>query len=496
MWQRLLGSRWTYIAAAVLLVLAALASMVRIQPAARSSGDLDQLVGLRDRDDVNVVFVLVDTLRADHLSAYGYERDTSPFLKQVAENGIVFENVRAQSSWTKTSMASIWTATFPLRNGVVAYDDGLPESLPVAAEVFQKAGFRTGGVYRNGWVGQNFGFGRGFDVYLRPGPAQRQDVTRKSRAGHALSGTDYDAITAALEYIRTNKNERFFVYVHLMDLHQYLYEEQSALFGSKYADAYDNAIHWTDRNIGMMFKGMQDIGVLEKTLVVIASDHGEAFYEHGGEGHARNLYTEVTRVPVIISPPFNLPGGVRVKPWVRNLDIWPTVLDLLGLPALPTAQGQSLVPAIEKSARGEAIDGAAPAPDYAFLNRVWGRVNVSSRPTVSYTADGMRLITDLCGVLDSELYDLGADPGEQTNLAAKQPERVAAIRALLDAQVADDESNQAQATEVELDSLRLEQLRALGYVVGPGDHAPEIEKDDGKKPCERPTDPLPPRAKP
>ena len=496
MWQRLIGSRWTYIGGAALLVLVAIASMVRIQPAARSSGDLDDLLHLRERDDVNVVFVLVDTLRADRLSAYGYARDTTPFLKQVAENGIRFANVRAQSSWTKTSMASLWTATFPLRNGVVAYDDGLPEALPVAAEIFQKAGFRTGGVFRNGWVGSNFGFARGFDLYVRPGPAQRQAVRRESHAGHQITGTDYDAVMAALEYIRANKSQRFLVYVHMMDVHQYLYEEQSALFGSGYGDAYDNAIHWTDRNIGLMFKGMQDLGVLEKTLVVIASDHGEAFYEHGGEGHGRNLYAEVTTTPLILSPPFNLEGGVTVEPWVRNVDIWPTVLDLLGLPAIPTAQGQSLVPAIEKSARGESIDGAAPTPDYTFLNRVWGRVNVSSRPVATYSSDGMRLIADLCGVREMELYDLKADPGEKTNLAGKQPERVAAIRALLDAQMAEDEKSQAPATEVKLDQLRLEQLRALGYVVGPGDHAPDVELDEERKPCERADDPLPPRANP
>jgi arylsulfatase A-like enzyme len=496
MWQRLLGSRWTYIAGAALLVLVALATMVRIEPAARSSGDLDELLKLRERDDVNVVFLLVDTLRADHLSAYGYARDTTPFLKQVAENGIRFANVRAQSSWTKTSMASLWTATFPLRNGVVAYGDGLPEALPVAAEIFKKAGFRTGGVFRNGWVGSNFGFARGFDLYIRPGPAKRQAVRRESHAGHQIAGTDYDAVMAALEYIRANKSERFFVYVHMMDVHQYLYEEGSALFGSSYSDAYDNAIHWTDRTIGLMFKGMQDLGVLEKTLVVIASDHGEAFFEHGGEGHGRNLYAEVTTTPLIISPPFNLEGGATVEPWVRNIDIWPTVLDLLGLPAIPTAQGQSLVPLIEKSARGETADGAAPAPDYAFLNRVWGRVNVSLRPTVSYASDDMRLITDLCNVLGPELYDMKADPGEKTNLAEQQPEKVAALRARLDAQVAEDEKSQAAPTEVRLDELRLEQLRALGYVVGPGDHAPDVESAEERKPCERANAPLPPRANP
>jgi arylsulfatase A-like enzyme len=496
MWQRLLRSRTTYIALAVLLVLGAVASMVRIHPAARSSGDLDDLKALRDRKDINVVFVLVDTLRADRLAAYGYSRDTTPFLSQVAQNGIRFAHVRAQSSWTKTSMASLWSATFPLRNGVIRYDDGLPDALPLAAEIFQKAGFKTGGIIRNGWVGANFGFGRGFDVYIRPGPAKQEALVRsEARSGHPIPGTDYDATVAGLEFIRATAGERFFLYLHLMDVHQYVYEEKSALFGSGYSDAYDNSIHWVDRNIGVLFKGMQDLGVLDKTLVVIASDHGEAFYEHGGEGHGRNLYSEVTVTPWILSPPFNLKGGVTVEPWVRNVDIFPTVFDLLGLPAYPSAQGQSLVPLIERTARGEPIDGAAPAPDYSFLNRVWGRVNVAPRPTVSFSEGDQRLIVDLCNINPPQLFDIKTDPGEQKNLAEEQPERVAEIRARLEAQVAADEGSQAETKALAVESFRLEQLRALGYVVGPGDQRPEFAPEpEDMRPCDRADEPLPPRA--
>jgi arylsulfatase A-like enzyme len=484
MWQRLLRSRWTYVAGAALLVLAALASMVRIEPAARSAGDLEDLLRLRERDDLNVVFVLVDTLRADHLSSYGYARKTSPFMDELAANGVRFANVRAQSSWTKTSMASLWTGTFPVRNGVLEYSDGMPESLQVAAEVFQKAGYRTGGIFRNGWVAPNFGFGRGFDVYVRPGPTQRQGVESKNPSGHALPGTDYDVTTAAVEFFRGHAKERFFLYLHYMDVHQYLYEEASALFGAQYVDAYDNAIHWTDRNVSLLFKGLNELDLLDRTVVVIASDHGEGFYEHGSEGHGRNLYAEVTTTPWILSLPFNLEGGVTVEPWVRNVDIWPTVLELLGLPPLPQAQGRSLVPLIERSARGEAIDGSAPDVDLAYLNRYWGRVNVSGRPTATLTRDGHRLILDLCDSMPPELFDLKNDRTEQKNVAATEPERLAALKAELLKHLAEDEGAQAKTTEVTLDEFRLEQLKALGYVIEPNEVRPEFAAEEEHAPCE------------
>jgi arylsulfatase A-like enzyme len=381
-------------------------------------------------------------------------------------------------------MASIWTATFPLRNGVVAYDDGLPDSLPVAAEVFQKAGFRTGGFFRNGWVGGNFGFGRGFDVYIRPGPTQRQATRRKSHAEHQITGTDYDAVAAALEFIRANKDERFFVYLHWMDVHQYLYEEQSALFGTQYVDAYDNAIHWTDRNLSALYKGLYDLGLLEKTMVVIAADHGEGFREHGFEGHGRTLYAEVTETPWIISPPFNLEGGVTVEERVRNVDIFPTILDILGLPALPQAQGESVLPLIEAAARKDGAAKASERLDEAYLNMYWGRMDLPIRPTAAYARDGFRIIHDVC-TGRSELYDIAKDPKELVDLAKDQPEKTADLtRALKDA-LAADAAVQSKPADVAIDAMRMEQLKALGYVLKEGEPRPELgDPAHANVPCE------------
>jgi choline-sulfatase len=490
MWNRLLQSRRTYVIAAAVLILAALASQVRIRPAARDAGGLDDLRALRDRDDVNVVFILVDTLRADHLHAYGYERKTSPFLDELAANGIRFAHVRSQSSWTKTSMASMFTSTFPMRNGVITASHGLPADLAVATESFQKAGFRTGGLYRNGWIAPNFGFGRGFDLFLRPTPGQNQKrVGRNAPSSAELQGSDYDLTSAALEFFKTHANDRFFLYLHMMDVHQYLYEEESALFGTQYVDAYDNAIHWTDRNVSALAKGLYDLGLLERTLLVIASDHGEGFYEHGTEGHARTLYAEVTEVPWILSPPFNMKGGVVVPERVRNVDIFPTLLDLLGLAPIPGAQGTSVLPLIEKASEGSGDAKGTEESDVAFLNMFWGRMDRPKRPIASYARDGYRVIVDLC-TNRTELYDIAKDPGELVDLAKDQPERARELRAALKEGLASDQSVTIKPAEVALDAMRLEQLRALGYVIPEGQNRPEIGEatTHATKPCVPPPD--------
>ncbi len=451
--------------AAGLLLLGGLLAQVRIRPAARPERDASELLALRERDDVNVVFVLVDTLRADHLGCYGYGRDTSPILDRFAEVGVRFARVRAQSSYTKTSMASIWTAATPPRHGIYRYSHALSEGLRLPAEILRDAGFETAGIYRNGWVAPNFGFGQGFDLYVRPAPSA--DPVRARRRGPgapALQGTDLDVTEAAVEFLRGHRNRRFLLYLHYMDVHQYLYEEQSALFGTRYVDAYDNAIHWTDRNLGRLFKELVDLGIMDRTLVVIASDHGEGFYEHGSEGHARNLYAEVTLVPLVLSLPFRLPEPVVVEPLVRNIDIWPTVLDLLGLPPLPGAGGRSLLPLILAAARGEPQEPLAPQTAEAALDRTWGRVGGKPTLELSVTEWPWRLLA-IPGDPDRvELYRLAEDPEERNDLAEDRPEVVARLLARVEAAVAGEPLPGARH-EVELDDLRLQQLRALGYVI-------------------------------
>jgi len=466
MLRRLLQTPTLWFIVAGLLFVAGLASLLEIRLPPRSGGDLDDLRALRERDDVNVLFILVDTLRADHLSLYGYERPTTPFLEEIARYGIRFEKVRAQSSWTKTSMASLWTARFPARTAVFDHAHVLPDPVPLAAEAFRDGGFHTVGIYRNNWLTPNFGFDRGFDIYIQPIPNRSRERFREAeRAGHKIPGTDVDVLDAAVEFYRTHRGQRSFVYLHLMDAHQYLFEERSALFGADLMDLYDNAIHWTDRVLSALFKELADLDLLRRTLVVIASDHGEAFREHGTEGHARNLYREVSEVPLVISPPFNLDEPIVVREMVRNVDIVPTLLDLVGLPPLPDADGISLVPLIEATAEGRPANGAAPARDFALLDRAWPDLDAPPQITQTITADGWRLIYADCVTDGIELYDVTTDPNETRNLVTEEPARADALRAELEEHFA-SATGATSTRKVQLDALQIKRLQELGYVLG------------------------------
>ena len=167
------------------------------------------------------------------------------------------------------------------------------------AEIFQEAGFRTAGIWRNGWIDPNFGFSQGFEIYLSPRSQRRQGarLVRLENPNISLDGDDGDILNSAFEFLRAHGHERWFLYLHMMDVHQYAYSEDTALFGTSYSDSYDNAIRWVDSLLGHLFRGLEERGLRERTLIVFSSDHGEAFGEHGGEGHARNVYGEVTQTP-------------------------------------------------------------------------------------------------------------------------------------------------------------------------------------------------------
>jgi arylsulfatase A-like enzyme len=468
---RILDSSWPYFTLAGLLALVAVGSQFEVHVPSRKPAPAAAIGELAARNasepGLNIVFLLIDTLRADRLGVYGYERDTSPNLDALAEYGIVFENVVSQSTWTKTSMASLWTATHPANNGILLYNHVLPQAATLPAEILAEAGYRTVGIWRNGWVEPNFGFAQGFDVYVRPTPgAERARIHRASQSPNRLSGTDEDLTVAALDFLDQFGDERFFLYLHYMDIHQYVYDEGSAIFGTSYSDAYDQSIRWTDGLIGRLVDHLEEIGVLGRTLIVIGADHGEAFEEHGFEGHARNLYRETTHVPLILLPPFLLEPGVRVSETVSNVDFWPTVLDLLGLPPIPAADGRSALPLIRSAAGLDAAPSAAPPrPAFAQLARGWGNPRVEATPMLSVTLGSERLIATLSDPVVLEYFDHASDPGEQKNRVADHPEAVAHLEALLGVyREAASSPWCEEPIQVELDEMRLNQLRALGYM--------------------------------
>jgi len=433
----------------------------------RPTGEVSELRELRERGDLNVIFILVDTLRADRLSAYGYERPTSPTLEDIAASGVRFAHVESQSSWTKCSMASLWTGLFPHRTGVVRFQHGLPDTARLPAELFRESGYVTAGLYRNGWVGENFGFSQGFDLYLQPASRKEPAGFKRTALGtRRLGGTDQDLTLAAIEFVKQNRNKKFLLYAHYMDVHQYAYDDAAAAlgFGASLSDSYDASIHWVDRNIDALLRELDDLDLLENTLVVVASDHGEAFREHGREGHATNLYREVTEVPLILMLPFRLDEPLVVEPVVRNVDVWPTILDLAGLPPLPQTDGVSLVPLMEATAQKQTIKTPI---SMAYIDQSWGRMETDPAPLISIRDDNERIMYRARQPDLLEIYDRESDPKEQRSLHQHPPDWVAPLKEELERQLALP-TPWGKATEVEVDDMQRGQLRALGYVVPPG----------------------------
>jgi arylsulfatase A-like enzyme len=469
MLRKLLDSPWPYFVGAAILAVLAVLSQFQFAGPTRPKGSAEDIATLRERTDLNLVFLLVDTLRADRLGAYGYSRPTSPAIDALARTGILFRHVYAQSSWTKTSMASLWTGTYPARNGVLRYDHALPEEAVLPAEILRDAGYRTAGIWRNGWVAPNFGFGQGFEFYLNPKPGRtRAQLQRSHPSPDSLSGTDEDIADSGLEFLESYGRERFFLYLHYMDLHQYVFDDTLADLGNAYSDAYDKSIRWTDRVIGALVTSLEERGLLDRTVIVLASDHGEAFREHGFEGHARDLHREVAEVPFVIVLPFQLEPGIVVEERVANTDVWPTLLDLLGLPPLPGADGKSLVPLIEHAA---GIAPEAPAelvsrPLFAQLDQLWGAPQKKPDPLVGVTEGSLRYFLPVERPARASLFDLATDPRELQDLREERSDDAARLRGLAEAYFTDTEIPWGKApVKVEIDEMRLNQLRALGYIV-------------------------------
>jgi arylsulfatase A-like enzyme len=445
------------------MLLAAVASQVEVRLDARPAGAPTDLAKLHERADLNLLFVLIDTLRADRLSSYGYARETSPTIDALAATGIRFAQQMSQSSWTKCSMASLWTGLYPVRTGVTRSPQALPEDARMPAEILRDAGFRTFAIWRNGWVGPGFGFSQGFEVYLSPRPSPIPATVRREKPTIGMAGTDQDLVSSAIEFLRTHGEERWFLYLHLMDVHQYVYDEETALFGTTYSDIYDNSIRWVDRVLARLIQEIDARGLREKTLIVVAADHGEAFGEHGREGHARDVYGEVTTTPFVLSLPFRLEPGIVVEAPTENVDVWPTLLDLLALPSLEGADGRSRVPEILASAKGEPPP-ARDGPRFAHIDQTWGRGREEPRPMVAVSEGPYRLV-HRAAAGRGELYDRASDPREQRDIAAEQPEALARLTALANAYLERPPAPWKTAPDVELEDSELQQLRALGYEV-------------------------------
>ncbi len=278
-------------------------------------------------------------------------------------------------------------------------------------------------------------------------------------------GTDLDVVETASEFLRVYGRERWFLYLHLMDVHEYTYDPESAQFGSQYTDVYDNAVLHVNRVLDALFAQLYYGGYLDHTLLIVASDHGEAFGERGNEGHARNVYPETTEVPLVFGLPFRLAAPAVVHQRTANVDLWPTVLDLLGLPPIENTDGRSRVPEILAAARGEAgpEDGIA----IAHLDQTWGQRVETRSPNVAVSEGRFRYL--LFGAPDGgareELYDAGHDAQELEDRTEADPEVAERMRERAKQYLAQKPPWNEPTPQLDIDEIQLDQLRALGYAV-------------------------------
>jgi len=414
----------------------------------------------------SVVLIVIDTLRRDHLGTYGYERDTSPALDEFADASVRYTQARSQAPWTTPSIASLLTSRYPEQLGVTDVESVLPEAATLLSERLQEAGVATGAVVSHRFSSKRWGFDQGFDYF-----------DDSNALGHDAV-TSPDVTDKALAFLDAHRDTPFFLYVHYFDPH-FAYREHAGFAfprESPYAgpirpdvrfgellrrqalltaeDArelerlYDSEIAFTDAEVGRILARLDELGLDDRTLVVITADHGEEFLDHGRIGHTKTLYDELIAVPLLVRWPGQAAGVVTAP--VALLDIAPTVLGALDLPADPGAAGRPLP-----------RPGDPPPADRVLFS-------ATQRPTSqrAVIGGGYKLIDPGDGAL--ELYFLADDPGERRNLADAEP----AVRERLAAALAGFEPGSdppAAAHSLDLSDTDREALRALGYETSPAD---------------------------
>lgn len=413
----------------------------------------------------NIVLVSLDTLRARSLGAYGYARNTSPFLDSLAERGALFENAITASVTTSPAHMSLFTGLYPVRHGI---REGLHRKAPHAitlAQHFRSAGYRTAAFTENGYLVRRRGFGDGFAQYT-----ENVGLTLKA------PGEARRTFGQARRWLEAHADTPFFLFVHTYEVHSPYDPEApyAELFrgdgepGAENAavrdarDRYDREIRIVDEELERLFGAIADAGIAESTIVVVTSDHGEEFAEHGGYQHGGAVYEESVRVPLVFVGPGRIPGPQRYAAPVSLVDIAPTLLELAGVPLPEGIDGTSLASTLQRGDEPAAhtIVSEARAPK-RWLDPVH---QVGWNPPLFAVRRGdSKFIVHrpASGPANPMLrFDLADDPTEQRPLAIT-PEAARAVDAAIDHYLGRAIAPAEQDTDV---SPRLrERLRALGY---------------------------------
>jgi len=431
----------------------------------------------------NVLLVTFDTTRADFIGSYGKETANTPTLDGMAARGVLFEQARSSNPVTQPSHSTILTGTYPLSHGV--RDNGLfklPDASETLAEILAANGYRTGAAIGGFPLVKSFGLNQGFDFYDDHLTAVRED--HRGRPAARDRDTWYDERPAGhvndaiLPWLRESSDKPFFVWLHYWDPHHPHIAPPP--YGEEYAhDPYQGEIAYADKSLGVILRELEFRGELERTIIIMTSDHGESRGEHYEETHAFLAYDPTLHVPLIMQIPEG-PRGKRVAERVGTVDIVPTVLDALDIEAPAAIQGRSL------------LDLANQSTDKAPRNRHrYYSESMSPRLSHGYFGDLRALYWGPYKYIHGprpELFNLGEDPGELHDLIDTEPDLVQEMKTGLVDFITEHASPVAVGATHDFDEGVRRKLAALGYLSTGSDNDSTIEetlRTDGIAPQER-----------
>ena len=427
-------------------------------------------------DKPNVIIFLIDALSLNHLGCYGYERDTSPNIDKFASTGIIFKNYFSQSSWTKPSVASLFTSLYPSSHGAYRSEGDLEEEMclnPNAvtlAEILRSHGYATAAFSEIGFVSRTFGFDAGFDSFYNV-----YEYAKKVNGNIPIK----DIITPIYEYLKNKVNQSNFLYIHNVYPHgPFSPPEEFNIFsqpGSSFESAirqarlnnnidelislYDGEVLYADELFRQFLEMLEDLNIRDNSIIILLADHGEALVEnkHGPWRHGNALYDEDIKIPLIISFPKKDAIKGSVDAIVQSIDIMPTILDYLNIALPQKIQGNSFMPLLKKS--------SSPDRDrhvFCELNMYQDERSV----IYTYRTDKFKYIFNTTTGKE-ELYDIVHDPDETYNLISLEPQ----LASELNKKVLDKIENlknflpqRKLAQKIEIPEEVKRSLKALGYI--------------------------------
>ncbi len=433
-----------------------------------------------DGQECNIILISIDTLRWDRLGCYGYEGDISPHIDSLAADGVQFQHCYVQSNWTLPSHVSLFTSLNSYRHQVYMGNEKMSPSLITIADVLRAHDYFCSGITGGGYVGEQFGFSKGFDLYkskqykLHPAKDEAQALWKDTS-----------------DWLENNQDKKFFLFLHTYQVHTPYYYHEGITEGFAQGDLsweqihlaeflreqpekrrypftekeksdivalYDGEVKYTDEFlIKPLVQRLKDLNLYDRTMIVFTSDHGEELLDHNSWLHSHTLYDELIRVPLIIKYPASEHAGVKRAPIVRSIDIMPTLLNMVGIDTAPfDLEGASLLDIVQGKEKN----------NRTFMSDFTRQGSAEVRPRMVCTnQDFFKLIVvRKPSPTKFHLYDIAQDPHESTRIDDTHLDLVKSLFQGILAYYADFKEVPVKSDQVVMDKALEERLKALGYI--------------------------------